>query len=125
MTGAAGCNTVTLMRGLSLRLLLALCLLASTAQGFIAQTHVHAAALAVAASADAGPTAAAPASTEPSCLLCDIAGHSSALAPPAQAASPFLPLPIVATLRATTVPSIATLASHHWRGRGPPTRLIA
>jgi hypothetical protein len=100
-------------------LLLLLCVLASTLQGFVAQTHVHAApALSAAASTDsAGPADPA----DPPCLLCDIAGHSPGVAPPPAAdalVAPSLagrvpPLPGAA-------PAFLTRASHHWLGRGPP-----
>jgi len=108
------------MRGLSFRLLLVLCLLASTAQGFIAQTHVHAPPMPVASAGQDAAVLDALAAGQPACALCDVAGHSPAIAPPVQA--PGLPLPPAASsaprFEAASDPAI--VASHHWRGRAPP-----
>jgi hypothetical protein len=110
------------MSGLNSRLrslLLLLCVLASTLQGFVAQTHVHAApALSAAASGDsAGPADPA----DPPCLLCDIAGHSPGVAPPAAAETLVAPaLAARAPLLPGATSAFLTRASHHWLGRGPP-----
>jgi len=107
------------MRAATFRLLLALCLLASTAQGVLARTHVHARA---AESLAAGALVAVDAAGrgDPPCILCDIAGHTPAIAPPvAQRATglvPGLPDSPVAAASALSPRQV----SHHWRGRAPP-----
>jgi hypothetical protein len=104
------------------RLLLALCLVASSVQGFVAQTHVHAGpALYVAGLATLGTVAADELPTpEPRCLLCDIAGHSPAIAPPAAAAT-VAAVELVSTIAtgSSRAPAAGN-SSHHWLGRGPP-----
>ena len=109
------------MRRLSLRLLLALCLIASTAQGFIAQTHVHARIGTAVVAGVASAVSDAPGTRDQACVLCDIAGHSPAVAPPAH--DPSLVLATVAPVAPPLASSstFATVASHHWRGRAPPT----
>jgi len=101
------------------RLLLVLCLLASTAQGVIARTHVHAAA-GVTAAVGAMPLAQAAVRADPLCLLCEIAGHTPAVAPPAAAAAalPVSLAPVVPAFVSTF--ASGSPASHHWRGRAPP-----
>lgn len=111
------------MRGLTLRFLLLLCVLASTAQGFVAQTHVHpgAARLGAVASVAGSPVVDAAPSPEATCVLCDVAGHSPAAAPPAAAAL----IPVAALPRLLPSESrravLAAAPSHHWSGRGPPS----
>jgi hypothetical protein len=114
------------MRGLAFRFLMLLCVLASTAQGFVAQTHVHpgvarlAAVASVPAAADTPVVDAAP-RPEATCVLCEIAGHSPAAAPPASAAI----IPVAALPRLSPPESrravLAAAPSHHWSGRGPPS----
>jgi len=107
------------MRVVTVRLLLVLCLLAGTAQGFIARTHLHSRPGAVAA---AGAVAVVDSAgrEEPLCVLCDIASQTPAVAPP-----PALPTLVAASvasdgrrIAAAAVP--VSHASHHWRGRAPP-----
>ncbi len=101
------------------RLLLTLCLLASAWQGFVQQTHVHAASGygASAHVADAG----SPVTPDSGCVLCDAASHSPATAPPA-AMGEFLPLTAPSHASEPGEPTAFTsTASHHWLGRGPPT----
>src|SRR5512139_3369763 len=109
------------MRGVTLRLLLALCLLASTVQGFVAQTHVHAPLPVLAASPDAGPAADASPAADAACFLCAVAGHSPAAAPPVVASALAHPDAALAAPGFPTAELSATAASHHWRGRAPPT----
>ncbi len=109
------------MRGLAFRVLLILCVLASTAQGFVAQTHFHPGAALVAVAAGAPAVAHAPPGEEPSCVLCDVAGHSPTAAPPG--ASQFVPVadPSRLLLPAARRAVFAAAPSHHWSGRGPPS----
>lgn len=110
------------MRGLSFRLLLALCLLASTAQGFIAQTHVHAQfAAAVGVGAGAGTQADALPGDEAKCVLCEIAGHSPSLAPPAAVESHLTAAVTGFALPAVGAAVPVAVPSHHWSGRAPPS----
>jgi len=110
------------MRGLPVRLLLFVCLLASTAQGFVAQTHVHVRpGTAIAASAVASAVADAAVGDEPACILCEVAGHSPAVAPPSHAAVAMPSRLFLESPRFESSVSLATVASHHWRGRAPPT----
>ena len=114
------------MRGLAFRFLLLLCVLASTAQGFVAQTHVHPAVARLTAAATPSAVADSPVvdaapRPEAACVLCDLAGHSPAAAPPA--ATAFIP---VAALPRVRPPEsrravLAAAPSHHWSGRGPPS----
>ena len=114
------------MRGPIFRFLLLLCVLASTAQGFVAQTHVHPGVARLGgvavgpAFADIPVVDAAP-GQDPTCVLCDVAGHSSAAAPPAATAY----VPVAAMPRPSPPESrravLAAAPSHHWSGRGPPS----
>jgi hypothetical protein len=111
------------MRGLALRLLLILCVLASTAQGFVAQTHVHAGATLAPVTAG-GPTVVdVPPGEEPKCVLCDVAGHSPAAAPPADSSFVAVADPSRLLQPAARRAVLAAAPSHHWSGRGPPLRL--
>lgn len=105
------------MRGLAFRILLALCLLASTAQGFVAQTHVHAAALSAGVSAQGVD---APPAQEPRCVLCDVAGHTPAAAPPGPPPSQVLVPPSRSVPSPASSLVLVSRTSHHWWGRGPP-----
>lgn len=109
------------MRGLTFRLLLAVCLVTSTVQGFIAQTHVHGRPAVAATSAAVTAAADRVTREEPSCPLCAIAGHTPAVAPPAQPSAQALPLLPASAPPTVACCAFASLASHHWRSRGPPT----
>lgn len=110
-----------------------LCLLASTLQAFVAQTHVHAqfsrAAGSAAYSVDVDSVAAPsdPASSKhngrdgtSSCPLCQIVAHGGAAPAPAFALS--LPLPTaIAVAQYEQQPSAIRVAvSFNWQGRAPP-----
>lgn len=98
-------------------LLVLLAVFASGAQQLVAQTHWH-------ASAVAGSVSGSPdgdAGNHDDCLLCQIAAHASAAAPPA-ASLQFnaATLPIVHV--ATTPQGVAIARpAHAWQSRGPPT----
>jgi len=109
------------VRGLAFRVLLLLCVLSSTAQGYIAQTHVHSLVAAVAGQSGADASLDAPPGDEATCVLCDVAGHSPSLAPPVVADS--LTVASVSRLLLPVArPAVLAIApSHHWSGRGPPS----
>jgi hypothetical protein len=113
------------MRGLPFRLLVVLCLLAATAQGFVAQTHVHSHRDSVASIAGgaAAQLADALSGDEPKCVLCDIAGHSPSFAPPLAVASTLDLDPTCSLRPAARRAVLVGSPSHHWSGRGPPSNL--
>lgn len=100
-------------------LLLAL-LAALVLQQWVARTHIHGTA------ALGGPAVTAPAGDSGEarghdCLLCQVAAHAGALAPPAQWLVPLAEfIPLFVRLPA----GIASLAlvppAHAWQSRGPP-----
>jgi hypothetical protein len=102
--------------------LLLLALVAASAQQLVAQTHWH---VAAAAQIDAGsesPAPAAPGSGHDDCLLCQIAAHAGAAAPPAA----MLLAAVAVDIHAVRVPSVRYPAvipgpAHAWQSRGPPT----
>lgn len=96
------------------RLLLALCLLAGTVQGHIAQTHLHG------IRSTEGAATAAQLPAEATCLLCDVAGHSPAAAPPSAHGTTADVGLFSSPVRAEFVVLLSTTASHHWLSRGPP-----
>ncbi|MET0293249.1 MAG: hypothetical protein ABW136_12895 [Steroidobacteraceae bacterium] len=101
---------------LAARLLLALCLLASSVQGFVLQAHVHAAPAALHA-ADADQLAPA----ESNCPLCEIVAHSPAIAPSSASDVFIAPLFAAGLAPGVDLPAFSPNPSHHWFGRGPPT----
>jgi hypothetical protein len=106
------------------------CLATSTAQGWVAQLHVHGAASAAvatavvvqASAADVDPTSGLPLHAG-ECLLCQVVFHGVGLL---LAAVP--PVPAVASLRFLLRSPVDETAgrsvfrSHHWLSRGPPRR---
>jgi hypothetical protein len=101
---------------------LLLVLFAANAQQLVAQTHWHAAMPQVGASADASPAQPAPGTLHDDCLLCQIAAHAGAVAPPPA----MLPAGSVTHCHAGEAAQSASLVcvtrpSHAWQSRGPPT----
>jgi hypothetical protein len=102
---------------------LALALLAIFAMGaqqLVAQTHWHNVAVAQAAAGSA-PAPDQGHSRHDSCLLCQIASHASAAAPPT-ALLRLVPVREF-SVRVAEVPQLdfISLPAHDWQSRGPPT----
>lgn len=97
-----------------------LAIFAMGAQQLVAQTHFHAA---VVAQADAG-TASTPEqghTRHDNCLLCQIASHASAAAPPT-AVLRLVPIEEFSVRIAEVRQLVFTpMPAHDWQSRGPPT----
>jgi hypothetical protein len=99
-----------------------LALVAASAQQLVAQAHWHATATVQVDSGADSPAPAAPGTGHDDCLLCQVAAHATAAAPPAA-----LLLQVVASdAHAVRVPPAWHLVAisppaHSWQSRGPPT----
>ena len=102
--------------------LLLLVLVTATAQQLIARTHWHQLAIAQVNTSSSSPLSPAPDTRHADCLLCQIASHAGAAAPPAA-----MPQALVASnVREQLVPQAHYPVSilrpaHAWQSRGPPT----
>jgi hypothetical protein len=102
-------------------LLVLLALLAANAQQLVAHTHFHSGVAALAEVA-AGPAAPEEGSgRHDDCLLCQIAAHAAAAAPPSVQQL----LPVASQILVSAVPAgrrsiVVTRPAHAWQSRGPP-----
>ena len=101
---------------------LLLALFTANAQQLVAQTHWHAVMPQMGASADASPVQPAPGTLHDDCMLCQIAAHAGAVAPPPAMLSAGSITPCHAVQAAQSAGRVCvTQPSHAWQGRGPPT----
>ncbi len=99
-----------------------LLVLSANALQAVAATHWHSSALAVAASAGTAPHAPAPDGIDhDGCLLCQVAAHAGASAPPP---APWALAVVIeshsASLRVDPAAAPSAQPSHAWQGRAPP-----
>ncbi|MEJ0098881.1 MAG: hypothetical protein WDO12_03735 [Pseudomonadota bacterium] len=98
--------------------LLLLVLAATSAQQLVVQTHWHVVpvrrAVATASPTDAGST------TDDGCLLCQIAAHAGAAAPPAVLHEFTTGSDAVAYVAAFCSTDVPAVPAHAWQSRGPP-----
>jgi hypothetical protein len=104
------------------RALVLVLLVAASAQQLVAQTHWHSPVVAQAEAGLVSPGNTAPDTRHHDCLLCQIAAHASAAAPPASTQLAV----VVSELLAERVPAASHLVvirkpAHAWQSRGPPT----
>ncbi len=102
--------------------LVLLALVAASAQQLVAQTHWHATELVQVGTGSGSPAPVAPGTRHDDCLLCQIAAHAGAAAPPAA----MLLAVVASNAHAVQVPSVRYLVAipepaHAWQSRGPPT----